>query len=54
MVRSLNRLLRPKTIAVYGGVWSENVVKELKKNSFLGEVLAVDPTKKKYRGSQVL
>ncbi len=46
MVRSLNRLLRPKTIAVYEGSWSENVVKELKKNFFLGEIWAVHPTKK--------
>ena len=50
MVRSLNRLLRPKTIAVYGGSWSENVVKELKKSSFLGEVWAVHPTKKSIGG----
>ena len=50
MVKSLNRLLRPKTIAVYGGSWSENVVKELKKSSFLGEVWAVHPTKKSIEG----
>ena len=50
MVRSLNRLLRPKTIAVYGGSWSENVVKELKKSSFLGEIWAVHPTKKSIGG----
>ncbi len=50
LVRSLNRLLRPKTIAVYGGSWSENVVKELKKNSFLGEIWAVHPTKKSIGG----
>ena len=50
MVRSLNRLLRPKTVAVYGGSWSENVVKELKKSSFMGEVWAVHPTKKSIGG----
>ena len=50
MARSLNRLLRPKTIAVYGGSWSKNVVKELKKNSFLGEIWAVHPTKKTIGG----
>ena len=45
MVRSLDRLLRPKTIAVYGGGWSANVIKELKKISFAGEIWAVHPTK---------
>ena len=45
MVRSLDRLLRPKTIAVYGGGWSGNVIKELKKISFAGEIWAVHPTK---------
>ena len=50
MARSLHRLLRPKTIAVYGGRWSKNVVKELKKNSFLGEIWAVHPTKKTIGG----
>jgi len=50
LVRSLNRLLRPKTIAVYGGSWSKNVVRELKKNSFLGEIWAVHPTKKTIGG----
>ena len=50
MVRSLDRLLRPKTIAVYGGGWSGNVIKELKKISFAGEIWAVHPTKKFLEG----
>ena len=50
MVRSLDRLLRPKTIAVYGGGWSGNVIKELKKTSFAGEIWAVHPTKKFLEG----
>ena len=50
MVRSLDRLLRPKTIAVYGGGWSGNVVKQLKKISFTGEIWAVHPTKKFLEG----
>ena len=50
MVRSLDRLLRPKTIAVYGGGWSGNVIKELKKVSFAGEIWAVHPTKKFLEG----
>ena len=50
MVRSLDRLLRPKTIAVYGGGLSGNVIKELKKTSFAGEIWAVHPTKKFLEG----
>jgi len=50
LVRSLDRLLRPKTIAVYGGGWSGNVIKELKKISFAGEIWAVHPTKKFLEG----
>ncbi len=50
MVRSLDRLLRPKTIAVYGGGWSGNVIKELKKISFAGEIWAVHPKKKFLEG----
>ncbi len=50
MVRSLDRLLRPKTIAVYGGGWSGNVIKQLKKISFKGEIWAVHPTKKFLEG----
>ena len=50
MLRSLDRLLRPKTIAVYGGGWSGNVIKELKKISFAVESWAVHPTKKSLEG----
>ena len=49
-MRSLDRLLRPKTIAVYGGGWSGNVIKELKKISFAGEIWAIHPTKKSIEG----
>ena len=50
MVRSLDRLLRPKSIAVYGGAWAGNVIRELKKISFAGEIWAVHPTKKFLEG----
>ena len=50
MARSLDRLFRSKTIAVYGGGWSGNVIKELKKISFAGEIWAVHPTKKSIEG----
>ena len=49
-MRSLDRLLRPKTIAVYGGGWSGNVIRELKKISFSGELWAIHPTKKSIEG----
>ena len=43
---SLDRLLRPKSIAVIGGgAWCENVIRELKKIGFQGAVWPVHPSK---------
>ncbi|MGJ8627154.1 MAG: acetate--CoA ligase family protein [Sulfitobacter sp.] len=45
MTRDLNRLLRPKTIAVVGGgAWCRQVVKQCRKMGFEGAVWPVHPT----------
>ena len=41
----LNRLLRPKSIAVLGSVWAENVIAQCVKMGFDGPVWPVHPTK---------
>ena len=46
----LNRLFNPKTIAIYGGGWGENVITQLKKMSFGGKIWPVHPYKKSVAG----
>jgi acetate---CoA ligase (ADP-forming) len=41
----LSRLLRPKSIVVFGSVWAENVVEQCRKMGFSGPVWPVHPTK---------
>jgi acetate---CoA ligase (ADP-forming) len=41
----LSRLLRPKSIAVFGSVWAENVIEQCRKMGFSGPVWPVHPTK---------
>ncbi len=41
----LSRLLRPKSIAVMGAVWAENVIAQCAKMGFAGPVWPVHPTK---------
>lgn len=51
MRTGLDRLLRPKSIAVIGGgVWCENVVAQCNKIGFGGEIFVVHPTRKKLAG----
>lgn len=45
MTSKLDRLLRPKSVAVYGGGWAANVVAELTTIGFEGPVWAVHPTR---------
>ena len=45
MGRDLTRLLRPKSIAVLGAVWAENVIAQCQKIGFAGPVWPVHPTK---------
>ena len=43
--RDLSRLLRPKSIAVVGGAWALNVVQQLVKTSFNGDIWPVHPSR---------
>ncbi|MCY0094001.1 acetate--CoA ligase family protein [Hoeflea ulvae] len=43
MTPDLSRLLRPKSIALFGGGWAVNVVAQLKKSGFDGEIWPVNP-----------
>ena len=45
MSRDLSRLLRPRSIAVMGSVWAENVIAQCHKMGFAGPVWPVHPTK---------
>ncbi len=49
---NLNRLFNPKTVAIYGGGWGENVITQLKKMSFTGKIWPVHPYKKTIAGIQ--
>jgi acyl-CoA synthetase (NDP forming) len=49
--RSLDRLLRPRSIAVIGGgAWCESVIRECRKIGFEGEIWPVHPTKSAVAG----
>lgn len=48
--RDLSRLLRPKSIALFGGNWAENVVQQLKKAGFAGHIWPVHPKRKEIAG----
>ncbi len=43
MTRDLTRLFRPKSIALFGGAWAVNVVAQLKKSGFDGDIWPVNP-----------
>ncbi|MEO0329766.1 MAG: acetate--CoA ligase family protein [Pseudomonadota bacterium] len=43
MTLDLSRLLRPKSIALLGGVWAENVIVQLQKSGFNGDIWPVHP-----------
>ena len=45
MKRDLHRLLRPRSIAVLGAVWAENVIAQCRAIGFAGPVWPVHPTK---------
>lgn len=45
MDADLSRLLRPKSIAVFGGYWAERVVEQCAKMGFSGDVWPVSPTR---------
>ncbi|MEM5472067.1 acetate--CoA ligase family protein [Hoeflea sp. AS60] len=43
MTRDLSRLLRPRSIVLFGGGWAVNVVAQLKKSGFDGDIWPVNP-----------
>ncbi len=45
MTRDLSRLLRPRSIAVLGSTWAENVIAQTGRMGFAGPVWPVHPTK---------
>jgi acyl-CoA synthetase (NDP forming) len=50
MARSLARLLNPKSIAIFGGGWATNVIIQLKKSGFAGEIWPVHPKREDILG----
>jgi len=50
MSHDLGRLLRPRSIAVMGSVWAENVVVQCRKMGFSGPVWPVHPTRAQIGG----
>ncbi len=49
-MRDLSRLLRPRSIAVLGSVWAENVIEQCRRIGFRGPVWPVHPTKREIAG----
>ena len=43
---NLERLFRPKSVAVFGGKWSDYVVDQCRKLGFPGKIWRVHPTRK--------
>lgn len=50
MTRDLSRLLRPKSIALFGGGWAANVIAQLKKSGFEGDIWPVNPKRAEILG----
>jgi acyl-CoA synthetase (NDP forming) len=49
-MRDLSRLLRPRSLAVLGSVWAENVIAQTRKMGFAGPVWPVHPAKAEIGG----
>ena len=49
-MRDLSRLFQPKSIAVFGGWWAENVVTQCQKSGFGGDIWPVHPTRDEIGG----
>ncbi len=50
MKTNLKRLLQPKTIALFGGSWAENVAYQIRDSEFTGQVWPVNPKRKAIAG----
>ena len=46
----LSRLFRPRSVAVFGGWWAENVIEQCQKSGFDGEIWPVHPKRDEIRG----
>ncbi|MGB0866026.1 MAG: CoA-binding protein, partial [Granulosicoccaceae bacterium] len=46
----LDRLLRPRSIAVFGGAWGRNVIEQCQRAGFSGDLWPVHPTAEKIGG----
>ena len=44
-MRDLSRLLRPRSVALFGGGWAENVIAQLRGSDFPGPIWPVHPTR---------
>ena len=49
-MKDLSRLLRPRSIAVLGSVWAENVIAQSRKMGFSGDVWPVHPKRAEIGG----
>lgn len=49
-MKDLSRVLRPKSIAVFGGSWSTAVLKQCRKMGFAGELWPIHPTRDEIEG----
>lgn len=50
MQRDLSRLFRPASVAVAGGAWANNVIKQLQKAGFSGDIWPLHPERESIRG----
>jgi acyl-CoA synthetase (NDP forming) len=48
----LERLLKPSSIAVFGGHWAEAVVQQCRRAGFSGDIWSVHPTRKDLGGER--
>jgi acyl-CoA synthetase (NDP forming) len=53
-LRDLSRLLRPRSVALFGGGWAENVIVQLRKAGFSGDIWPVHPKRKEIAGAPCL
>lgn len=49
-MRDLTRLFRPRSIALFGGGWVDNVVAQLQKSNYQGAIWPVNPKRSHIRG----
>lgn len=49
---NLSRLFNPKSIALFGGAWAENVILQLQKSGYAGEIWPVHPKRESICGNK--